>query len=626
MGNLKNRREVRSVLTLEQILKRVQKPAYYTGGELGSIVKEKNKDLLRYVFCFPDTYDIGMSYLGGKILYGLINQMDNVWCERAFAPCDDMEQLMRENKIPLYALESGDPLSAFHLIGFTLQTELSFTNILNMLDLAGIPLLSKDRSSLFPLIHAGGPCAYNPEPIADFIDFFVIGEGEEVQPEFIEVVRQYIAEGGDDKVELLRRLARIEGIYVPQFYDVTYREDNTIASFTPNDSAAKPVITKRIVKDIDQIYYPEQVVVPFTDVVHDRVMLEVFRGCIRGCRFCQAGTIYRPVREKSPEVLDRCARALVDSTGYDEISLTSLSTSDHTRLMETADTMLAWCDPKKVSLSLPSLRVDNFSVDLMDRVQHVRKGGLTFAPEAGTQRMRDIINKQVTEEELRRTCRIAFEGGWLAIKLYFMIGLPYETMEDVAGIAELAQMVVDTYYHVETRLKGKSPKVTISVATFIPKPFTPFQWTAQDKAEMVDEKIALLKSCIRSRKINFNYHDRKVSYFEAVLARGDRRLAPAILRAFQLGAKFDGWESHFSLDRWMQAFAETGVDPDFYATREKSYDEILPWDFIDCGVTKAHLIRESEKARQGITTPNCREQCAGCGADKLTGGYCHAKC
>ena len=364
---------------------------------------------------------------------------------------------------------------------------------------------------------------------------------------------------------------------------------------------------------------------PFAEAVHDRVMMEVFRGCIRGCRFCQAGTIYRPVREKSPKVIDQCCRALVDSTGYDEISLTSLSTSDYTGLMEAADTLLTWCDPKKVSLSLPSLRVDNFSVELMDRVQHVRKGGLTFAPEAGTQRMRDIINKQVTREELQRTCRIAFEGGWLNIKLYFMIGLPFETMEDVAGIAELAQMVVDTYYSVENRPKGKSPKVTISVATFIPKPFTPFQWTAQDKAEQIDAKIALLKSCIRSRKINFNYHDRKTSYFEAVLARGDRRLGPAILRAFQLGAKFDGWETHFNLDTWMEAFAQTGVDPDFFATRAKSFDELLPWDFIDCGVSKTHLIREAEKASRAETTPNCRQQCAGCGADRLTGGDCHAK-
>ena len=613
------------MLTFRQILKKVQKPAYYTGGELGSVVKEKTPDLLRYAFCFPDTYDIGMSYLGGKILYGLINEMEDAWCERAFAPKDDMEQLMRENNLPLYGLESHDPLSAFHLIGFTLQTELSFTNILNMLDLAGIPLLAKERTDLFPLIHAGGPCAYNPEPLADFIDFFVIGEGEEGQPEFIRAVQEFRREGGTDKVELLRRLARIEGIYVPRFYDVTYKEDGTLASFTPNDDAAKPVITKRIVRDIDNIYYPKEVVVPFAEAVHDRVMMEVFRGCIRGCRFCQAGTIYRPVREKSPKVIDQCCRALVDSTGYDEISLTSLSTSDYTGLMEAADTLLTWCDPKKVSLSLPSLRVDNFSVELMDRVQHVRKGGLTFAPEAGTQRMRDIINKQVTREELQRTCRIAFEGGWLNIKLYFMIGLPFETVEDVAGIAELAQMVVDTYYSVENRPKGKSPKVTISVATFIPKPFTPFQWTAQDKAEQIDAKIALLKSCIRSRKINFNYHDRKTSYFEAVLARGDRRLGPAILRAFQLGAKFDGWETHFNLDTWMEAFAQTGVDPDFFATRAKSFDELLPWDFIDCGVSKAHLIREAEKASRAETTPNCRQQCAGCGADRLTGGDCHAK-
>ncbi|MBQ2697143.1 MAG: TIGR03960 family B12-binding radical SAM protein, partial [Clostridia bacterium] len=477
----------------------------------------------------------------------------------------------------------------------------------------------------FPLIHAGGPCAYNPEPLADFFDFFIIGEGEEVQPEFIRVCQQFKEEGGSDKRELLRRLAAIEGIYVPSFYDVTYHEDGTIASFTPNDPAAKPTVTKRLVQNIDEIYYPDKVVIPFADVVHDRVMLEVFRGCIRGCRFCQAGTIYRPVREKSPAVLDRCAQTLIDNTGYDEISLTSLSTSDHTRLMETTDQLLSWCDPRKISLSLPSLRVDNFSTELMDKVQRVRRGGLTFAPEAGTQRMRDVINKQVTEEELARTCRIAFEGGWLNIKLYFMIGLPFETEEDVAGIADLAQMVVDTFYRCENRPKGKSPRVTISVATFIPKPFTPFQWAAQDRAEQVDRKIALLRDKIRSRKIVFNYHDRKASYFEAVLARGDRRVGASILRAFELGAKFDGWESHFSLDLWLKAFAETGVDPDFYATRPKERDEILPWDFIDCGVSKAFLWRENERAAMAAVTPNCREHCAGCGADRLTGGYCHAR-
>ena len=613
------------MLTFNQMLKRVQKPAYYTGGEFGSVVKEKHDSLIRYAFCFPDTYDIGMSYLGGKILYGLLNEIEDVWCERAFAPCDDMEQLMRENSLPLYALESLDPLSDFHLLGFTLQTELNFTNILNMLDLAGIPLLSEQREGLFPLIHAGGPCAYNPEPMADFIDFFVIGEGEEVQPEFIAVVRDYIAEGGTDKTELLRRLARIEGIYVPCFYDVSYHDDGTIASFVPNDEAAPAVVTKRLVQDIDSIYYPDKVVIPFTDVVHDRVMLEVFRGCIRGCRFCQAGTIYRPVREKSPEVLDQTARRLVQNTGYDEISLTSLSTSDHTQLMETCDQMLGWCVPTHVSLSLPSLRVDNFSIELMDKVQRVRRGGLTFAPEAGSQRMRDVINKQVTEENLRETCRIAFDGGWHNIKLYFMIGLPTETMEDVAGIADLAQMVVDTYYGRPNKIKGKGVKVTTSVATFIPKPFTPFQWTGQDHADQIDEKIALLKSKITTRKINFNYHDRRTSYFEAVLARGDRRLCPSILRAFELGAKFDGWETHFNLNIWLQAFRETGVDPDFFSIRPKSYDEILPWDFIDCGVDKEYLWSEAQKAQEAAVTPNCRIACSGCGADRLTGGYCHAR-
>ncbi len=610
---------------LDQILRRVQKPSHYTGGEYGSITKEKSPTLLRYAFCFPDTYEIGMSYLGGKILYGLLNSLDDVWCERAFAPAVDMETELRTEGLPLYALESLDPLKDFDLLGFTLQTEQNFTNILNMLDLAHIDPIAANRKDIFPLIHAGGPCAYNPEPMADFMDFFIIGEGEEVNPEVVEVIKQFKKEGSSDKTELLRRLAAVEGVYVPSFYDVAYNEDGTIKSFTPNNDAAKPVVTKRLVKDIDNIYYPESVVVPFSDVVHDRVMLEVFRGCIRGCRFCQAGTIYRPVREKSPEVLNKCAMAQIKNTGYDEISLTSLSTSDYTELTSLADTMLEWCDKDMISLSLPSLRVDNFSSDIMERVQRVRKGGLTFAPEAGTQRMRDVINKQVSEEELRRTCSIAFGGGWSAVKLYFMIGLPYETMEDVVGIPELAQMVVDTYYQTEGRPKGKGVKVTISVATFIPKPFTPFQWVGQDEGELVDSKTKAIKESIKSNKIRYNYHDRKMSHFEAIIARGDRKVGAAIYQAWKNGAKFDGWDNYFSYDTWMTAFETCGIDTDFYATRERSYDEILPWDFIDCGVTKEHLIRESERAKDALKTPNCRDACMNCGADKLTGGTCHAK-
>ncbi|HWP80531.1 MAG TPA: TIGR03960 family B12-binding radical SAM protein [Candidatus Acidoferrum sp.] len=609
----------------DEILRRVQKPSYYTGGEYGSVTKELRPGLLRYAFCFPDTYDIGMSYLGGKILYGLLNSIPDVWCERVFAPAEDMENEMRAANLPLFALESQDAIKDFDLVGFTLQTELNFSNILNMLDLAGIPILAKERTSPFPLIHAGGPCAYNPEPMADFMDFFVIGEGEEVNPEIVGVVRRFKAEGGADKTELLRRLAKVEGVYVPSFYDVTYGEDGAIASFAPNDPAAPATVTKRLIKDLDSVYYPESVVIPFADVVHDRVMLEVFRGCIRGCRFCQAGTIYRPVREKSPAVLDRCAAAQIAATGYDEISLTSLSTSDYTGLMPLTDKMLAWCDPAMVSLSLPSLRVDNFSMELMDRVQRVRKGGLTFAAEAGTQRMRDVINKQVTEEELRRTCTIAFAGGWTGIKLYFMIGLPYEEDADVAGIADLAQMVVDAYYGCPEHPKGKAVRVTISVATFIPKPFTPFQWAPQDGGTRVGEKIALIKKSIHTGKIVFHYHDPKTSHFEAVLARGDRRLCPVILEAWRTGAKFDGWDRYFNYDLWMAAFKKCGIDPDWYALRARPYDEILPWDFIDCGVTKEHLIRESEKAKEAAKTPSCRERCAGCGADRLTGGVCHAR-
>jgi len=613
------------LLSVHQILNHVQKPSYYTGGEYGSVVKEKHASLLRYAFCFPDTYEIGMSYLGGKILYGLLNDIKDVWCERVYAPKDDMERLMRENEILLYGLESMDSLQHFHLLGFTLQTELNYTNVLNMLDLAGIPLLSAERHACFPLIHAGGPCAYNPEPMADFIDFFVIGEGEEVLPEIMDVVKSFIEQQEGDKVELLSRLAGIEGVYVPAFYEVQYREDGSIESFVSKHSNAKKTIQKRVVKDIDSVYYPEQVVVPHSQVVHDRVMLEMFRGCIRGCRFCQAGIIYKPFREKSPEVLNECAKRLIASTGYDEISLASLSSTDYSQLVEVCDLLQDWCEPNYVSLSLPSLRVDNFSMEVMERVQRVRRGGLTFAPEAGSQRMRDVINKQVTEEQLQNTCRIAFEGGWHTIKLYFMIGLPTETLEDVAQIADLAHMIVNTYYDLPGEMRGRGCKVTVSVATFIPKPFTPFQWAGQDSSAAIDEKIALLRSRLKSRRISLSYHDRRVSYVEAVLARGDRRLCSTILKAFRLGAKMDGWESHFNFGIWMNAFEQSGVDPDFFAARAKPEDETLPWDFIDCGVPKAYLLEEARRAQEAEVTLNCKLACSGCGADRLTGGTCSAK-
>lgn len=608
---------------VERLLPHVQKPARYTGGELNSVVKDASKVKLRYAFCFPDSYEIGMSHLGMKILYSLVNERDDAWCERVFAPWVDMEEEMRKNHVPLFALESGDALDKFDLIGFTLQYELSYSNVLNMLDLGNIPLRSKDRTSLTPIVVGGGPCACNPEPLADFFDIFLPGEGEEVTNELIDLLIEH-KEKGSTKLEFLREAAKIEGVYVPAFYDVAYHEDGTIASVTPKETAPARV-KKRIISDLDSVYYPDKFVVPFVDIVHDRAVTEVFRGCIRGCRFCQAGFIYRPIREKKSETVNRQAKCLCETTGYDEVSLCSLSTSDYSQVEKLIPDMLSWAVPEKINVSLPSLRVDNFSEELMEELKKVHKSGLTFAPEAGTQRLRDAINKNVTEEEVLRTSAQAFRGGWTAVKLYFMMGLPTETLDDIAGIAELAQKVVNEFYKNPDKPKGKGVTVSVSVASFVPKPFTPFQWEPQDTMELLVEKQKHLLENVHTHKIQVSWHQSKTSFLEGVFARGDRKLCDVIESAWRKGCKFDGWDEFFLFDKWTEAFKECGVDPSFYSNRRRDFNEILPWDHLDYGIRKEFLIAENKKAHESVTTPNCRQKCSACGAAKLNGGHCDAK-
>ena len=607
----------------EKLLAKVQKPARYTGGELNSVVKNKADVKLRYAFCFPDNYEIGMSHLGMKILYSLVNERADAWCERVFAPWEDMEALLRENGMPLYALESGDALSEFDMIGFTLQYELSYSNVLNMLDLGGVPIRSADRTALTPIVVGGGPCACNPEPMADFFDVFLPGEGEEVTNELIDLLIVH-KEKGSDKLTFLREAAKIEGVYVPAFYDVSYHADGTIETVTPKETAPAKV-KKRIIADLDSVYYPDKFVVPFIDIVHDRAVAEVFRGCIRGCRFCQAGFIYRPIREKSSSTVNRQAKCLCDSTGYDEVSLCSLSTSDYTGIESLIPKMFEWALPEKINVALPSLRVDNFSEELMEELKKVRKSGLTFAPEAGTQRLRDAVNKNVTEEEVLKTSAQAFRGGWTSVKLYFMMGLPTETLEDIAGIADLAQKVVNEFYKNPDKPKGKGVTVSISVASFVPKPFTPFQWEPQDTMEQLVLKQKHLMENVHTRKIQVSWHQSRTSFLEGVFARGDRKLCNVIESAWRKGCKFDGWDEYFLFDKWMEAFEENGIDPAFYSNRRRDFSEILPWDHLDYGIRKAFLEEENKKAHESVTTPHCRQKCAACGAAKLNGGQCDAK-
>lgn len=608
---------------VEKILQYVQKPARYVGGELNSVVKEKDKIDLRYAFCFPDTYEIGMSHLGMKILYGLVNDRKDAWCERVFAPDNDMEEQMRTNNVPLFALESGDYIKDFDMIGFTLQYELSYTNVLNMLDLAGVPLLSKDRTDLTPIVCCGGPCACNPEPIADFFDIVFLGDGEISTNEVLDLLKE-CKKNGSTKEEFLLKAKDITGVYVPSLYEDSYNDDGTLKALIPINGAPE-IVKKSVVPDLNKVYYPKEFVVPFINIVHDRAVEEIFRGCIRGCRFCQAGFIYRPIREKSVETINEQAKALIDSTGYDEISLCSLSTSDHSHVNEMLTSLIDWTVKDKINLSLPSLRVDNFSDELVDKLNKVRKSGLTFAPEAGTQRLRDVINKNVTEEEVIRTCNKAFDNGWTSVKLYFMMGLPTETMEDIEGIANLGMEVVHAFAKNPNKQKGTGVQVSISCASFIPKPFTPFQWEPEDSMDSLKAKQAHLLECIPTRKIKVSYHETPTSLLEGVLARGDRRLSAVLLDAFKGGCKFDSWDDQFKFDMWMKAFEKNNIDPHFYTHRRRDFSEVLPWDHLDYGVSRKFLEKENLKAHENKTTPHCRIKCSGCGANRLNGGNCDAR-
>lgn len=608
---------------VEKILQYVQKPARYVGGELNSVIKDPDKVDIRYAFCFPDIYEIGMSHLGMKILYGLVNDREDSWCERVFAPDVDMEEQMRKNNVPLFALESGDYIKDFDIIGFTLMYELCYTNVLNMLDLAGIPLYSKDRTELAPIICVGGPCACNPEPIADFVDIVFLGDGEDSTNAVLDLLKE-CKKIGATKQEFLLKAKDITGVYVPSFYKDSYNADGTLKALVPINGAPEKV-KKSVVSDMNKCYYPKEFVVPFISIVHDRAVEEIFRGCIRGCRFCQAGFIYRPIREKSVETINAQSKALIDSTGYDELSLCSLSTSDHSQVNEMLTSLIDWTVNDKISLSLPSLRVDNFSDELVDKLNKVRKSGLTFAPEAGTQRLRDVINKNVTQEEVINTCTKAFDNGWTTVKLYFMMGLPTETMEDIEGIANLGMDVLHAFYNNPNRQKGTGLQVNISCSSFIPKPFTPFQWEPEDTMDSLKAKQKHLLESIPSKKIKVSYHETPTSLLEGVLARGDRRLSAVIYSAFKDGCKFDSWDEHFKFDSWMKAFEENNLDPYFYTQRKRDFSEVLPWDHLDYGISRKFLEKENLKAHENKTTPHCRIKCAGCGANRLNGGHCDAR-
>ena len=598
----------------KRILPAVQKPARYTGGEWGEIKKDLQDIRVRVAFCFPDTYEIGMSNVGMRILYGVMNEMDGVWCERVFAPWGDMEEAMRQHNLPLWALESQSPVKDFDMIAFTIGYEMAYSNILNMMKLAGLPLHSKDRHDLKNIVFAGGVCAYNPEPLADYIDFFSLGEGEDITVEIVSLYDQAKMEGWSKEV-FLQEVSKIPGVYVPSFYRHEYNDDGTLAAIVPLNGAPERV-TKRIIEDLDNAYFPTKMIVPSTEIVHDRANLEVFRGCIRGCRFCQAGYSCRPVRKKSPEVLYRQAVEMLEYSGNNEITISSLSTSDYRGLKELTDELIPYCEQNKVNLSVPSLRADNFSRELMEKLQTVRKSGLTFAPEAGTQRLRDVINKNLTEEEILNTCSQAFSGGWNNVKLYFMLGLPTETDEDVLGIADLVYKIIQSW-KANASNKKRGLRVHVATAYFVPKPHTAFQWEQQITPQEYLRRCKLLKSHFYSKSITYDYHGPDLSRLEAVFARGDRRLGPVIENAVNRGARLDGWDEYFNYSNWFDAFQECGIDPDFYTTRGYGEDEILPWDTIDVGITKKFLKLERKRAYAETVTPDCRKACAGCGSNCL---------
>lgn len=597
----------------DDILYKVEKPSRYVGGELNEVVKDPKEVDIRFGFCFPDVYEVGMSHLGSRILYHVLNEREDTYCERVYAPWPDMEKLMRENDIALYALETKDPISEFQFLGFTLQYEMSYTNILNMLNMGGVKLRASERKGSDPIVIVGGPCAYNPEPIYDIVDIVQLGEGEEAINDLLDLYKKH--KDNFDREAYLREASHIQGVYVPSLYDVIYNEDGTIKEFKPKYDDVPKTVKKRIVNNFDNVEFPDSFIVPYSEIVHDRVVLELFRGCTNGCRFCQAGMIYRPVREKSRKTLVEQARKMLKATGYDEVSLVSLSTCDYSDIQGLVSDLIEEHGKNNVSVALPSIRVDAFSVDLLKEIQKVRKTGLTFAPEAGSQRMRDVINKGLSEERILEAAKSAFESGWSTIKLYFILGVPYEKIEDAAEVGLLAEKIADQYFEVPKHIRNKGLRITVSTSILVPKPFTPFQWAPMEKMDVVTEKIKAVKGAIKSRSINYNYHEQKTSYMEAVLARGDRRLCDVIIKAYEKGAKFDGWSEYFDFELWQEALAECNVDGDFYAYRERSYDEILPWDFIDIGVTRKYLERENEKARTGEPTQNCRKGCTGCGVN-----------